>query len=74
MSNRHETIRFLTFDEIKRLLAVITNKRDRAIFLIAYRRPGPGAERFEAGKKRWCWLLGITRVSLKEGPLDQDRP
>ncbi len=37
---RHETIKFLTFDEIKRLFNVIKaegSKRDRAIFLTAYR-------------------------------------
>ena len=33
---RQETIKFLTFDELKRLI-VIANKRDRALFLIAYR-------------------------------------
>ena len=32
-----ETIKFLTFDEIKRLIGVIDDKRDRAMFLIAYR-------------------------------------
>src|ERR1044072_5666059 len=38
--HRQETIRFLTFDELKRLFNVIRakgDKRDRAIFLIAYR-------------------------------------
>jgi type 1 fimbriae regulatory protein FimB len=37
---QHETIRFLTFDELKRLFNVIKgegNKRDRALFLTAYR-------------------------------------
>ena len=37
MTRRQETIKFLTVDELKSLLAVITNKRDRALFLIAYR-------------------------------------
>jgi len=32
-----ETITFLTLDETKRLISAIKNKRDRAIFLIAYR-------------------------------------
>lgn len=39
-SRRHETIKFLTFDEIKRLFNTIKaegNKRDRALFLLAYR-------------------------------------
>jgi site-specific recombinase XerD len=37
---RRETIKFLTFDELKRLFGVIKaegNKRDRALFLTAYR-------------------------------------
>lgn len=37
---RQETIKFLTFDELKRLFGVIKaegNKRDRALFLTAYR-------------------------------------
>jgi type 1 fimbriae regulatory protein FimB len=39
-TRRHETIKFLTFDELKRLFSVIKaegNKRDRALFLTAYR-------------------------------------
>jgi len=32
-----ETVKFLTQDEIARLFSVIKNKRDRALFLIAYR-------------------------------------
>ena len=34
---RTETIKFLTLDEVRRLFAAIESKRDRAIFLIAYR-------------------------------------
>src|SRR5918912_1945034 len=47
---RHETIRFLTLDELKRLFNTIRaegNKRDRAIFLIAYRH---GLRATEVGK------------------------
>jgi integrase len=36
-SHRAGTIKFLTQDELKRLLFVIKDKRDKAIFLIAYR-------------------------------------
>ena len=32
-----KSIKYLTQDELKRLLGVITSKRDKAIFLIAYR-------------------------------------
>jgi type 1 fimbriae regulatory protein FimB len=36
-SRRSETIKYLTPDETKRLFSVIKDKRDKAIFLIAYR-------------------------------------
>jgi site-specific recombinase XerD len=36
-SQKSETIKFLTLDETQRLLSVIQNKRDKAIFLTAYR-------------------------------------
>jgi type 1 fimbriae regulatory protein FimB/type 1 fimbriae regulatory protein FimE len=34
---RGETIKFLSLDEIQRLFSVITSRRNRALFLIAYR-------------------------------------
>ena len=34
---RTETIKFLTFDETKRLFSVIKDRRDRALFLVGYR-------------------------------------
>ncbi len=37
MSRNLDLIKFLTPDELTRLIASITNKRDRAIFLTAYR-------------------------------------
>src|SRR3954454_10802761 len=51
-------ISFLTQDETKRLLAAIPNKRDRAIFLTAYRH---GLRASEIG------LLQRTDVDLKRG-------
>lgn len=36
-ASRAETIKFLTLDEWRALFSTITNKRDRALFLIAYR-------------------------------------
>jgi integrase/recombinase XerD len=51
-------IHFLTQEEGKRLLAVITPKRDRAIFLLAYRH---GLRASEIG------LLQRTDVDLKQG-------
>jgi site-specific recombinase XerD len=35
---RAETIKFLTPDETRRLFSVIRSRRDRALFLVAYRR------------------------------------
>ena len=49
LARRLETIKFLTHDEIKRLLGVITDKRDKAIFLLAYRH---GLRASEVGKLR----------------------
>ena len=37
MPRNLELIKLLTLDEPQRLIAAITNKRDRALFLIAYR-------------------------------------
>ena len=37
MKTKIRTIKYLTQDELKRLFMAIENKRDRAIFLIAYR-------------------------------------
>ena len=54
------TISFLTQDETKRLFAAIKNKRDRAIFLTAYRH---GLRASEIG------MLQRTDVNLKSGRL-----
>jgi len=53
---RLETIEFLTRDEIKRLMKVIDDKRDRALFIVAYRH---GLRASEVG------LLKKTDVDLK---------
>jgi len=53
---RTETIKFLTLDETKRLFAWITDKRDKAIFLLAYRH---GLRASEIG------LLHATDLDLK---------
>ncbi|MGI8544022.1 MAG: tyrosine-type recombinase/integrase [Aridibacter sp.] len=36
-ASKLDKIKFLTLEEIKRLFSVIKNKRDKAIFLMAYR-------------------------------------
>lgn len=56
-SHRSQTIKFLTLDELKRLFAEIDNKRDKAIFLIAYRH---GLRASEVGNLR------ITDVDFKQ--------
>lgn len=55
-ARRTETIKFLTMSETKRLFAVIKDKRDKAIFLLAYRH---GLRASEIG------LLRKTDVDLK---------
>jgi len=55
-AHRSETIKFLTLDETQRLFAGITDKRDKAIFLLAYRH---GLRASEIG------LLRVTDLDLK---------
>ena len=53
---RLDTIRFLTLDEIGRLLAAARGKsRDRALFLLAYRQPSRTTRRStsSATANRW---------------------
>src|SRR5919107_363470 len=52
------TLQFLTQEELKHLLAVIKEKRDKALFLLAYRH---GLRASEIG------LLQRTDVDLKQG-------
>ena len=55
-AGRSETIKFLTLDETRRLFASITDKRDKAIFLLAYRH---GLRASEVG------LLRVSDLDLK---------
>jgi integrase len=55
-AQRLATIKFLTADETRRLFSVITGKRDRALFLVAYRH---GLRASEVG------LLHVADVDLK---------
>jgi site-specific recombinase XerD len=58
MSSRNaDTIKFLTLDETKRLFSVIKNKRDKALFLVAYRH---GLRASEVG------LLQVNDIDFKE--------
>src|ERR1051325_11723331 len=56
-ARRLETIKFLTLDETRRLFAVIRDKRNRALFLLAYRH---GLRASEVG------LLHVADVDLKK--------
>jgi integrase len=55
-ARRTETIKFLTLDETKRLFSRISDKRDKAIFLTAYRH---GLRASEIG------LLRVDDLDLK---------
>jgi site-specific recombinase XerD len=55
-ARRTETIKFLTLDETRRLFVGITGKRDKAIFLLAYRH---GLRASEIG------LLRVSDLDLK---------
>jgi integrase len=55
-ARRTETIKFLTLDETRRLFSRITDKRDKAIFLVAYRH---GLRASEVG------LLRVDDLDLK---------
>ena len=56
-ARRLETIKFLTQDETRRLFTVIRDKRDRALFLLAYRH---GLRASEVG------LLHVADLDLKK--------
>ena len=58
------TITFLTQEELKRLFSTVKDKRDRAIFLLAYRH---GLRASEIG------LLQRTDVDLKQGRITIQR-
>jgi integrase len=58
------TMQFLTQEELKRLFAVIKDKRDKALFLLAYRH---GLRASEIG------LLQRTDVDLKQGRITIQR-
>ena len=56
-TSKLDTIKFLTLDEIARLLGAISDKRDKVIFLIAYRH---GLRASEIG------LLQVQDVDFQE--------
>jgi len=73
-ARRSETIKFLTLDETRRLFAGITDKRNKAIFLLAYRH---GLRASEIGLMRVSDLdLKRLRVMLHrlKGSLSGEHP
>lgn len=73
-ARRSETIKFLTLDETRRLFAVISDKRDKALFLLAYRH---GLRASEIGLLRVSDLdLRRLRVMLHrlKGSLSGEHP
>ena len=73
-ARRTETIKFLTLDETGRLFAWITEKRDKAILLIAYRH---GLRASEIGLLRTSDLdLKLLRIMLHrlKGSLSGEHP
>lgn len=63
---RQETIKFLTFDELKRLFGMIKaegNKRDRALFLTAYRH---GLRASEVGRLHKTALSMLLAPNMRE--------
>lgn len=73
-ARRTETIKFLTLDEAKRLFSVIDSKRDKAIFLMAYRH---GLRASEIGLLRKSDIdLKSVRVMIhrKKGSLSGEHP
>jgi integrase len=73
-ARRTETIKFLTLDEAKRLFSVIESKRDKAIFLLAYRH---GLRASEVGLLRKADIdLKTLRVMIhrKKGSLSGEYP
>jgi len=68
-TERIEKIEFLSFDELRRLLAVIERKRDKALFLITCRRGLRASEvgmlrRDDSDLKRMQTTLSLLKGSI----------
>jgi integrase len=73
-SNQSTTIKFLTQDELKQLFAVITDKRDKALFLIAYRHGLRASEVGQLLKTDVDWKKQRLYIRRLKGSLDGEHP
>jgi type 1 fimbriae regulatory protein FimB len=73
-SRRNETIKFLTTTELKRLFSVIKSKRDKAIFLIAYRHGLRASEVGLLHKDHVDWKRQRIYVQRLKGSYSAEHP
>jgi integrase len=73
-ARRTETIKYLTPDELKRLFSVITSKRDKAIFLIAYRHGLRASEIGLLHKDNVDWKRQRIYVQRLKGSYSAEHP
>jgi integrase len=71
---RTKTIKYLTIDELKRLFSVIKDKRDKAIFLIAYRHGLRASEVGLLQKEHMDWKQQRIHIPRFKGSLDGEHP
>jgi integrase len=73
-TRRSETIKYLTPDETKRLFSVIKSKRDKAIFLIAYRHGLRASEVGLLHKDNVDWKRQRIYVQRLKGSFSAEHP
>jgi integrase len=73
-TRRSETIKFLTHDELKRLFSAIKDKRDKAIFLIAYRHGLRASEVGLLHKDSVNWKRQRIYVQRLKGSFSAEHP
>ncbi len=69
-----QTIHYLTQEELKRLLSVITSKRDRAIILLAYAYGLRASEIGELQRDDIDWERLRIRIRRKKGSISSEYP
>lgn len=73
-ATRTKTIKYLTPDELRKLFKVIKDKRDKAIFLIAYRHGLRASEVGLLQKDHVNWKQQRIYISRLKGSLDGEHP